>query len=106
MDSTNNDFVDMLGEHTRERATERASGCSPRELLWVDIFLRTNSVIKANEAAGYAGHDKPESQTIKRELIKRQSILINRFVACSPGSTGRPRSDNESAISVRFSRRA
>jgi hypothetical protein len=59
MDSTNNDFVDMLGEHTRERATECDSGCSPRELLWVDIFLRTNSVLKANQAAGYAGTDRP-----------------------------------------------
>jgi hypothetical protein len=80
MDSTNKDFVDMLGEHTRERATERDSGCSPRELLWVDIFLRTNSVLKANQAAGYAGTDRPESKAIKRELVKRQSILINRSV--------------------------
>jgi hypothetical protein len=106
MDSTDNDFIDMLGEHTKERATECDSGCTSRELLWVDIFLRTNSIIKANTTAGYAGTDRPESKAIKRELIKRQSILINRSVACSPGSTGRPRSANESTISVRFSRRA
>lgn len=58
MDNANNDFVDMLGEHTRERATERDSGCASRELLWVDIFLRTNSIIQANQTAGYAGSDR------------------------------------------------
>lgn len=80
MESTDNDFIDMLGEQTRERATERDSGCTSRELLWVDIFLHTNSIIKANRAAEYAGNDRPDSKALKRELIKRQSILINRSV--------------------------